>query len=246
MFTILNLCTHYWVSDWKAKYSEIFNMAQEFFNKPENKYNKEILKFKKEDQNFTDIQKLVLFWMFSKGKKYGCARRIPLVAMSSTYIAEFMVPKTCDIPVVIQKIFIFKQLFGNQAELSKKINGVNFFVNEIMLEDDYVWFFWKNNISQTKFKPYTLEFEKRAQMLFFDIQKLKPNESIFFDFCWRLKLMNVKEVTIKDIQLEKANGILNCFKPPKKDDDQNTPEKQYTNFKKEKKEFLSKNNLYNN
>jgi len=242
MVKILKLSTNFWVLDWKTKYSEVRNMTNDFFNKPQNKFNKEIQKFKKEDEYFSKNEKLSLMWMFKNGTKYGISRKSPIIAMSSTYLAKFLVPSetTCGLPIVIQKLFLYKQIFGNQAQLSKKINGINFFINEIQVEEDYIWIFWKNNLSQTKFRPYNIDFEYRAQKMFFDIQKLSKDDSKFFDFNWRLKQMKQINTEIKDIQLEKSNGILDSFKPPKSEEKPNATKKNYSNIKNENMEFLSK------
>jgi len=183
---------------------------------------------------FRKNEKLSLMWMFKNGTKYGISRKSPIIAMSSTYLAKFLVPSetTCGLPIVIQKLFLYKQIFGNQAQLSKKINGINFFINEIQVEEDYIWIFWKNNLSQTKFRPYNIDFEYRAQKMFFDIQKLSKDDSKFFDFNWRLKQMKQINTEIKDIQLEKSNGILHSFKPPKSEEKPNATKKKLFKYQK--------------
>jgi len=243
MLNCLNFETKYWRDDWANKYTEIFNMADAFLDKKQNKYNEKIMKHKEPNEFFTQCEKLALFWMYSSknAKKYSISRKKPLVAMSSTYLAQFLTPSSCDIPITIRKLFIYKQLFsGTKAHLHKEIKGVTYYINEILIENDYVWIFWKDSLSRTKFKQYTLEFEQKTKELFFELEKLPEDSTKFFDFHWREKLilgLDSKDLKISKTELDKVDDddILQSYKPVATEKTEKSNKTSNSNFKIEKK-----------
>jgi len=158
MLENLELENLYWTDDWHTRFSEISNLADAFF-----KNNRETFENKFSKKTFNEYEKISLLWTFENksNPKFSVTRKIPVLNITSTYLCKTFIPQSSiGIPVTLQKIFIYNQLFGGifeeridskknnkkqdikEIEISKKINEKYFYLNEISIENDKIWFFF--------------------------------------------------------------------------------------------------------